>query len=636
MHQKVRTRRQHRLKEAFIILLMLSLLLGGCRGDEEVRQAPELLEPTTTQTGTIQVERRELLAVEYMDVMAVPVSEKLYLTMGGLIQQVEVGVGDRVEEGQVLLVLDQSSLEETIANSQEQYDSLATQYAYSESAASYAISAATYRQAKAGEDKTKAEENLKKAEEDKTAAEKALEDAKKAESERLAAAATKASEAEALVQEIQTKEDALAADVATAEAALNTVKNKQAAAEASKKEAEATLKEQNEALPKAEKALEDALAALNAAEEAANSTEEETSTEESPGESSTDQASSDVANAAQKAEEAVEAAQAAVDEIKAAIALAELTISSAESTIEDCKAALPEAQLNYDLAVRVQELGLEELQVQRDLAAKEKETREAADEAAKAKAEEAIAALEEAVASADKIIETEKTNIENTAYAIDSAALEVKEAKLNLSQLQEDHWQRLSQFSQEIELMQAELGKNVLKAPYPGRIIEVDFYEGQYLNEYETCIIIADESKLLMEGPAYNNTAIQGFIRMDLMVDGRTLPIRYVPYDNDEYLKRSLSGETLPTWFELPEDPDGSANGLSYGMSGTVRLYRGYKESTLVVPRGCVSSDEYGAYVYLDKDGQRVKTYVITGLETTSYYEILEGLEEGEVLYDAE
>ena len=266
----------------------------------------------------------------------------------------------------------------------------------------------------------------------------------------------------------------------------------------------------------------------------------------------------------------------------------------------------------------------------------EKATREAADAAAAEKAKEAIGALEEAVKSADKLIENEKKNIEKADFSIESSAIDLKEAQLNLSQQQEEHSQQLSQLSEEISLLEAQLGMNELKAPFDGRIIQVNFYEGQYLGEYETAIMIADESVLRLEGPAYNNTAIQGFTRMDIQIDGRTLPVRYVPYQEEEYLKKSMNGELLPTRFELPEDPDGSANEISYGMSGTVRLYRGYKASTLVVPKGCVTADEYGAYVYLDKDGQRVKTYVTTGLESTSYYEILDGLKEGDVLYDAE
>ena len=71
-------------------------------------------------------------------------------------------------------------------------------------------------------------------------------------------------------------------------------------------------------------------------------------------------------------------------------------------------------------------------------------------------------------------------------------------------------------------------------------------------------------------------------------------------------------------------------------MTATCHFLRGYRAYAITIPRGCISSDEYGTYVYRDQDGQRMKTYVTLGLETTTYYEILDGLKEGDMLYDAE
>ena len=157
-------------------LMMLSLLAGCTEtGDgEQGSTVPVLKEPTTTQAGTIKVELRELLSAEYMDVMAVPVSQKLYLSMGGTVKSVLVGVGDLVEEGQLLMVLDQKTLEDGIESKRAQYSALSSQYYYDEVAGEYAVKAASNRQAKAAEDKKKSEENLKKAEENKTAAESVL------------------------------------------------------------------------------------------------------------------------------------------------------------------------------------------------------------------------------------------------------------------------------------------------------------------------------------------------------------------------------------------------------------------------------------------------------------------------------
>ena len=137
------------IRQTAAAVLGISLLLGsltGCGRNKTGGEKPELLEPITTQTGTVQVEKRELLSAEYLDVTAVPVSTKLYLTISGTIEEINVGVGDLVEKDQVLLVLNQEALEEQIASRQDQYNALSSQYYYSENAASYQVSAARLRQ----------------------------------------------------------------------------------------------------------------------------------------------------------------------------------------------------------------------------------------------------------------------------------------------------------------------------------------------------------------------------------------------------------------------------------------------------------------------------------------------------------
>ena len=686
-------------------MLVLSLLTGCTEKSGTPDEVPVLKEPTTTQTGTIMVEKREILSAEYIDVMAVPVSQKLNLSVGGTVTSIMVGVGDLVEEGQLLLVLDQKTLEDGIESRKAQYSALSSQYYYNEVAGEYAVKAAAARHTRAAEDKEKSEENLKKAQENKAAAETVLAEAQKAESERQAKAAEAAAESAAIEKSILEQENAYDAAVKTSETAVTAAKNTLSAAENELEAAqealasakadvpvkEAAMVKAEEELEKARTAYEEWIAQHQPEESSAGSADESDSSEsssgeeessggsnessgsESSGESSTnsDPAGSessdgeglesssadtgessgeessgggsetgDEGNALQEELKKKEAAfQKAKDELEAAqsaVTSAENRIETAKTAISEAKETLTQAEADYQKAVLEQENGLELLAVQKELVDKEKETREAADQAAAEQAEAQIKALEDALAAAEKLIETENKNIESASHEIEMSEIELRQAQLDLSQAEEDHWQTLSQINTEIELMEAKLGQNELKAPFAGRVVQVCFYQGQYAGEYETLIILADESRLRFKGPSFNNTAMQGFVKMDIQIDGRTLDVSYIPYENDEYMKKTMNGESLPTWFELPGDQDGSRHQVAYGMTGTIRLYRGYRADALVVPRGCISSDEYGTYVYLDQDGQRMKTYVTLGLETTTYYEILDGLKEGDMLYDAE
>ncbi len=650
-------------------MLVLSLLTGCTEKSGTPDEVPALKEPTTTQTGTIMVEKREILSAEYLDVMAVPVSQKLNLSVGGTVTSITVGVGDLVEEGQLLLVLDQKTLEDGIESRKAQYSALSSQYYYNEVAGEYAVKAAAARHTRAAEDKEKSEENLKKAQESKTAAESVLAEAQKAESERQAKAAEAAAESAAIEKSIAEQENAYDAAVKTSETAVTAAKNTLSAAESELDAAqealasakadvpvkEAAMTKAEEELEKARTAYEEWIAQHQPEESSAASVDENDSSEsssdegENPGESNESSGSESSGGGSETGDEGStlqeelkkkEAAfQKAKDELEAAqsaVTTAENRIETAKTAISEAKETLAQAEEDYQTAVLEQENGLELLAVQKELVAKEKETREAADQAAADQAAAQIKALEEALAAAEKLIETENKNIESASHEIEMSEIELRQAQLDLSQAEEDHWQTLSQINTEIELMEAKLGQNELKAPFAGRVVQVCFYQGQYAGEYETLIILADESRLRFKGPSFNNTAMQGFVRMDIQIDGRTLDVSYIPYENDEYMKKTMNGESLPTWFELPGDQDGSGHQIAYGMTGTIRLYRGYRADALVVPRGCISSDEYGTYVYLDQDGQRMKTYVTIGLETTTYYEILDGLKEGDMLYDAE
>lgn len=76
-------------------------------------------------------------------------------------------------------------------------------------------------------------------------------------------------------------------------------------------------------------------------------------------------------------------------------------------------------------------------------------------------------------------------------------------------------------------------------------------------------------------------------------------------------------------------DPD---NALRVGMTGDARFTLSQKSDVLIAPSRFVNSDKEGKYVYLSKDKKKV--YVKTGIEGEESIEIIEGVNEGDVLYD--
>lgn len=216
------------------------------------------------------------------------------------------------------------------------------------------------------------------------------------------------------------------------------------------------------------------------------------------------------------------------------------------------------------------------------------------------------------------------------------AEYDVRQAQLSLSQLQREHALSLSQMRAELENLQARLTDTQLTAPFSGRVTYVGFQEGQKVEAYSVCIILSDESRILIQSPSYSNQVLSDAARTEFIINGKTYPVEYQAYDQHEYMERMLNSEELPSLFALKDDPDGSASGVSFGDTGTIVVYTIYHENAVAVPISCVESDSMGTYVYTDKDGERSKQYIRIGIKTTSWYEVLEGLTEGDTVYEQE
>lgn len=225
--------------------------------------------------------------------------------------------------------------------------------------------------------------------------------------------------------------------------------------------------------------------------------------------------------------------------------------------------------------------------------------------------------------------EPEKPEI--TQFDLQEAQLSVEAAELAYSQLYDQYVQEMAQMQNELQSLMDKVGEDTMLAPFDGRVVEINYSVGQYVQEYDVVVMIVNEDVKMLRGEKYYNDALQLTEHLDVILDGEIYDVTYVPYDEDEYLRGIMNGQSLPTWFtfECPED-------ITFGESGMIRVYNYFSTNALVVPTSCIMSDDLGEYVYKSEEGQRVKTYVTLGIETKSFTEILDGLEEGDEVYGIE
>lgn len=170
------------------------------------------------------------------------------------------------------------------------------------------------------------------------------------------------------------------------------------------------------------------------------------------------------------------------------------------------------------------------------------------------------------------------------------------------------------------EAARAEVGKNKIYAPCDG-IITACLSEGSTVAEGQPVLAVADPDRLYIIAGGYMEPAeYRAYQRIYAVVGGKDTDITYV----DELMEE----KGAYTYYAATE-----LEGAKLGDYVLICMIGDYHEQVLTVPNKAVYEDSLGHYVYLIKDGVRVRTEVTVGYESSVYIEIVEGLQEGDKVY---
>ena len=122
-------------KTLCLLLLTLTLLLGGCATRQEAVEAPALLEPVGVQADTAVATLGNMYSVSIAEGSIVAESQELCFEIDGEIDLVNIYPGKWVEEGELLLSLDQSAMEKEIRSLREEISYAETNGAYDDEVA---------------------------------------------------------------------------------------------------------------------------------------------------------------------------------------------------------------------------------------------------------------------------------------------------------------------------------------------------------------------------------------------------------------------------------------------------------------------------------------------------------------------
>lgn len=210
-------------------------------------------------------------------------------------------------------------------------------------------------------------------------------------------------------------------------------------------------------------------------------------------------------------------------------------------------------------------------------------------------------------------------------YRGDTSSLELQlKQNKELQELEQNHIQS------RIDELLLEQSNNQVIAPFDGVIVSmVDYLKNNVVSEKSPVIAIADTSILQISCDFISAKEVEKSDRCYAIVDGYEYELEYIPYDSEVIASLLLNNITPKSKFQLLD----TNSQVAIGESAIACKVSNYKENVLTIPVSAIYFDSSGKYVYEVVDGVRVRRPVTIGVNNSIIAEVLDGIEEGAILY---
>ena len=178
--------------------------------------------------------------------------------------------------------------------------------------------------------------------------------------------------------------------------------------------------------------------------------------------------------------------------------------------------------------------------------------------------------------------------------------------------------------------IQEQLERATITSPIDGQVIYLAAVDvGDEVTTYSTLVTVADVSKLYVgvTGDSAMDFTTGMEVEVNYNKETYTGVVVQTPRDTPDKIN-SASAETT-TFIEIQNMPEGI---FKLGNEVTVRLVEARRENTIVLSRNLVSSYNGRNYVKVLEDGLKVERDVEIGMSNSTQYEILSGLEVGDLV----
>ncbi len=216
---------------------------------------------------------------------------------------------------------------------------------------------------------------------------------------------------------------------------------------------------------------------------------------------------------------------------------------------------------------------------------------------------------------------------------IESQKLVIEEAELALTHCNEQYAYDLSELQSKSDAYRKRIEHNKLYAPTSGMIAYLpDTTKGRvYLTDSTPCALIVDENALTIRMDYISDSkAYETYYGYTALIDGVEYPLTLQQPTASAYTETVKSGKTPYTSFVFT---DGVPEGVTTASVVTLQLYYYEAKDVLAVPYHALQFDGSQYSLDIERDGKRMVRRVTVGQITSNQAVILEGLQEGDIVY---
>lgn len=214
----------------------------------------------------------------------------------------------------------------------------------------------------------------------------------------------------------------------------------------------------------------------------------------------------------------------------------------------------------------------------------------------------------------EKLVKQREIALESQSYQDENAAIQIKQLEGMLERTQKN-----------VAVYRETLENLVLKAPVSGLLSSIDVEIGSNINQGQNIgqIDDLDGFKMRVDIDEHYISRIFTGLPGNFEFNGKEYPLEIT----------KIYPEVRNGRFQVDMIfPKGTPEGIKRGQSTPIRIGLGKASKAVLLPTGGFFSDTGGNWVYVvDKSGKRaVKRKITLGRKNPEYFEVLEGLQEGE------